>query len=153
MNLYECSSEEERDGDESTFSRFQVRGITSELFPSSFTDVNAYIQRDFFLQEEIYDNPNSVDINSEEFSLMPPEIKHEILKELKEFNKRRRTLYHKPPEVTPVTNILSVSVLFINVFNSGRWSVRGQASSRSISWPVFCRGTSSTSVWREWSRR
>ncbi|XP_048054165.1 LOW QUALITY PROTEIN: DNA excision repair protein ERCC-5 [Megalobrama amblycephala] len=65
------SSEEERDGDESTFNRFQ---------------------------EEIYDNPNSVDINSEEFSLMPPEIKHEILKELKEFNKRRRTLFHKPPE-------------------------------------------------------
>ncbi|XP_056098377.1 DNA excision repair protein ERCC-5 homolog [Rhinichthys klamathensis goyatoka] len=69
----ESSSEEERDGDESlqTYSR---------------------------LQEEIYHNPNSVDINSEEFSLMPPEIKHEILKEMKEFNKRRRTLYHKPPE-------------------------------------------------------
>uniref|UniRef100_A0A673GLQ7 DNA repair protein complementing XP-G cells n=1 Tax=Sinocyclocheilus rhinocerous TaxID=307959 RepID=A0A673GLQ7_9TELE len=67
------SSEEERDGDESlqTYSRFQ---------------------------EEIYDNPNSVDINSEEFSLMPPEIKHEILKEMKEFSKRRRTLFHKPPE-------------------------------------------------------
>ncbi|XP_077094127.1 DNA excision repair protein ERCC-5 isoform X2 [Siphateles boraxobius] len=67
------SSSEERDGDESlqTYSRFQ---------------------------EEIYHNPNSVDINSEEFSLMPPEIKHEILKEMKEFNKRRRTLYHKPPE-------------------------------------------------------
>lgn len=98
MNLYECSSEEERDGDESTLSRFQVRGIT---FPSSFPDVNAYKSLDFFLQEEIYDNPNSVDINSEEFSLMPPEVKHEILKELKEFNKRRRTLFHRPPEVTP----------------------------------------------------
>ncbi|XP_067298407.1 DNA excision repair protein ERCC-5 homolog [Pseudorasbora parva] len=69
----QSSSEEEREGDASlqTYSR---------------------------LQEEIYDNPNSVDINSEEFSLMPPEIKHEILKEMKEFNKRRRTLYHKPPE-------------------------------------------------------
>ncbi|XDV14406.1 hypothetical protein PO909_014667 [Leuciscus waleckii] len=69
----ERSSEEEGEGDESlqTYSSFQ---------------------------EEIYHNPNSVDINSEEFSLMPPEIKHEILKELKEFNKRRRTLYHKPPE-------------------------------------------------------
>ncbi|KAK2908456.1 hypothetical protein Q8A67_004293 [Cirrhinus molitorella] len=67
------SSEEERDGDESlqTYSGFQ---------------------------EEIYDNPNSVDINSDEFSLMPPEIKHEILKEMKEFSKRRRTLFHKPPE-------------------------------------------------------
>ncbi|XP_043095415.1 DNA excision repair protein ERCC-5 homolog [Puntigrus tetrazona] len=69
----ESSSEEERDADGSlqTSSRFQ---------------------------EELYDNPNSVDINSEEFSLMPPEIKHEILKEMKEFSKRRRTLLHKPPE-------------------------------------------------------
>ncbi|KAK1802951.1 hypothetical protein P4O66_021481, partial [Electrophorus voltai] len=49
-------------------------------------------------QEEVYDDPNSVDINSEEFSLLSPEIKHEILKEMKEFSKRRRTLYHKPPE-------------------------------------------------------
>ncbi|KAL7852741.1 hypothetical protein SRHO_G00185260 [Serrasalmus rhombeus] len=49
-------------------------------------------------QEEFYDNPNSVDINSQEFSLLSPEIKHEILKEMKEFTKRRRTLYHTPPE-------------------------------------------------------
>ncbi|XP_073722405.1 DNA excision repair protein ERCC-5 homolog isoform X1 [Misgurnus anguillicaudatus] len=48
--------------------------------------------------QDIYENPDAVDINSEEFSLMPPEIKHEVLKEMKEFNKRRRTLYHKPPE-------------------------------------------------------
>ncbi|XP_056628733.1 DNA excision repair protein ERCC-5 homolog isoform X2 [Triplophysa dalaica] len=47
---------------------------------------------------EIYENPDAVDINSEEFSLMPPEVKHEILKEMKEFSKRRRTLHHKPPE-------------------------------------------------------
>lgn len=52
-------------------------------------------------QDEIYENPNSVDINSEEFNLLSPEIKHEILKDMKEFNKRRRTLYHKPPEVMP----------------------------------------------------
>ncbi|KAI4894631.1 hypothetical protein NFI96_011391, partial [Prochilodus magdalenae] len=49
-------------------------------------------------QEEFYEDPSSVDINSEEFSLLTPEIKHEILKEMKEFTKRRRTLYHKPPE-------------------------------------------------------
>ncbi|XP_017557369.1 DNA repair protein complementing XP-G cells [Pygocentrus nattereri] len=49
-------------------------------------------------QEEFYDNPSSVDINSQEFSLLSPEIKHEILKEMKEFTKRRRTLYHTPPE-------------------------------------------------------
>uniref|UniRef100_A0A8B9HTK3 Excision repair cross-complementation group 5 n=1 Tax=Astyanax mexicanus TaxID=7994 RepID=A0A8B9HTK3_ASTMX len=50
------------------------------------------------LQEDFYADPNSVDINSEEFSLLSPEIKHEILKEMKEFSKRRRTMYHKPPE-------------------------------------------------------
>lgn len=51
------------------------------------------------LQEELYDNPNSVDINSEEFASLPPEMKHEILKDMKEFSKRRRTMYQKPPEV------------------------------------------------------
>ncbi|XP_041836782.1 DNA repair protein complementing XP-G cells [Melanotaenia boesemani] len=49
-------------------------------------------------QEEIYDDPNSVDINSEDFASLPPEMKHEILKEMKEFSKRRRTMYQKPPE-------------------------------------------------------
>ncbi|XP_053532353.1 DNA excision repair protein ERCC-5 [Ictalurus punctatus] len=49
-------------------------------------------------QDEIYDDPNSVDINSEDFHLLSPEIKHEILKDMKEFSKRRRTLFHKPPE-------------------------------------------------------
>ncbi|XP_064814817.1 DNA excision repair protein ERCC-5-like [Oncorhynchus masou masou] len=29
---------------------------------------------------------------------MPPEVKHEILKDMKEFSKRRRTMYHTPPE-------------------------------------------------------
>lgn len=53
---------------------------------------------------EFYDHPNSVDINSEEFTSLPPEMKHEILKEMKEFSKRRRTMYHKPPEV-PSTSI------------------------------------------------
>ncbi|TKS70289.1 DNA repair protein complementing XP-G cells -like protein [Collichthys lucidus] len=49
-------------------------------------------------QGELYDDPNSVDINSEEFACLPPEMKHEILKDMKEFSKRRRTMYHKPPE-------------------------------------------------------
>ncbi|KAK3511003.1 hypothetical protein QTP70_029015 [Hemibagrus guttatus] len=49
-------------------------------------------------QDEIYENPNSIDINSEDFHILSPEIKHEILKDMKEFSKRRRTLYHKPPE-------------------------------------------------------
>lgn len=50
-------------------------------------------------QGELYEDPNSVDINSEEFSCLPPEMQHEILKDMKEFSKRRRTMYHKPPEV------------------------------------------------------
>ncbi|KAK1890882.1 DNA repair protein complementing XP-G cells like [Dissostichus eleginoides] len=41
---------------------------------------------------------SEVDINSEEFASMPLEMKHEILKEMKEFSKRRRTMYQKPPE-------------------------------------------------------
>lgn len=72
---------------------------------------------DFFfclVQEEVYDNPNSVDINSEEFSLMPPEIKHEILKEMKEFSKRRRTLFHKPPEVLPFISSLQSAAHYYN---------------------------------------
>ncbi|KAG7222361.1 hypothetical protein INR49_016316 [Caranx melampygus] len=51
-------------------------------------------------QDELYDNPNSVDINSEEFACLPPEMKHEILKDMKEFSKRRRTMYQKPPELS-----------------------------------------------------
>ncbi|XP_037650003.1 DNA repair protein complementing XP-G cells [Sebastes umbrosus] len=51
-------------------------------------------------QGESHGNPNSVDINSEEFVSLPPEMKHEILKDMKEFAKRRRTMYHKPPEAS-----------------------------------------------------
>uniref|UniRef100_A0A3B4F1X1 XPG N-terminal domain-containing protein n=1 Tax=Pundamilia nyererei TaxID=303518 RepID=A0A3B4F1X1_9CICH len=50
-------------------------------------------------EEEMVDNPNSMDINSEDFASLPPEMKHEILKDMKEFSKRRRTMFHKPPEV------------------------------------------------------
>ncbi|XP_028810977.1 DNA repair protein complementing XP-G cells isoform X2 [Denticeps clupeoides] len=49
-------------------------------------------------QDDFYDDPSAVDINSEQFCQLPPEIKHEILKEMKEFSKRRRTMFHKPPE-------------------------------------------------------
>ncbi|XP_028332061.1 DNA repair protein complementing XP-G cells homolog [Gouania willdenowi] len=47
---------------------------------------------------DLYEDPNSVDINSEDFISLPPEMKHEILKDMKEFCKRRRTMFHKPPE-------------------------------------------------------
>lgn len=51
-------------------------------------------------QDDFYDNPNSVDINSEDFFSLSPEIRHEILKDMKEFCKRRRVMYHPPPEVS-----------------------------------------------------
>lgn len=60
---------------------------------------NKVIQFSSKLKKELYEDPNSVDINSEEFASLPPEMKHEILKDMKEFSKRRRTMYHKPPEV------------------------------------------------------
>ncbi|NXL93756.1 ERCC5 protein, partial [Alectura lathami] len=50
------------------------------------------------LQEELFENPNSIDIESEDFSKLPPEIKHEILTDMKEFTKRRRTLFEAMPE-------------------------------------------------------
>ncbi|XP_028258643.1 DNA repair protein complementing XP-G cells homolog [Parambassis ranga] len=49
-------------------------------------------------QGDFHEDPNSVDINSEEFANLPLEMKHEILKDMKEFSKRRRTMYQKPPE-------------------------------------------------------
>ncbi|XP_051918412.1 DNA excision repair protein ERCC-5 homolog [Hippocampus zosterae] len=55
---------------------------------------------DIYQGEDVYADPNSVDINSEEFACLPLEMKHEILKDMKEFSKRRRTLYHKPPELS-----------------------------------------------------
>ncbi|KAM6439275.1 DNA excision repair protein ERCC-5-like [Rhynochetos jubatus] len=50
------------------------------------------------LQEELCQNPNAVDIESEDFNNLPPEIKHEILTDMKEFTKRRRTLFEAMPE-------------------------------------------------------
>ncbi|KAL4636266.1 DNA repair protein complementing XP-G cells isoform X2 [Arapaima gigas] len=56
------------------------------------------IQNRHRLQEEIFHNLNSVDIDSEEFAQLPAEMKHEILRDMKEFSKRRRTMIQKPPE-------------------------------------------------------
>ncbi|NXN47720.1 ERCC5 protein, partial [Rhinoptilus africanus] len=50
------------------------------------------------LQEELCENPHSVDIESEDFNNLPPEIKHEILTDMKEFTKRKRTLFEAMPE-------------------------------------------------------
>ncbi|KAH0624530.1 hypothetical protein JD844_032104, partial [Phrynosoma platyrhinos] len=50
------------------------------------------------LQEELIENPHSVDVESEDFQSLPPEVKHEILSDMKEFAKRRRTLFEAMPE-------------------------------------------------------
>ncbi|XP_054255847.1 DNA excision repair protein ERCC-5 [Indicator indicator] len=50
------------------------------------------------LQEQLCENPHSVDIESEDFNKLPPEIKHEILTDMKEFTKRKRTLFEAMPE-------------------------------------------------------
>ncbi|XP_072478111.1 DNA excision repair protein ERCC-5 isoform X2 [Notamacropus eugenii] len=50
------------------------------------------------LQEEFFHNPHAIDIESEDFNSLPPEIKHEILTDMKEFTKRRRTLFEAMPE-------------------------------------------------------
>lgn len=50
------------------------------------------------LQEELFENPHSIDIESEDFNKLPPEIKHEILTDMKEFTKRKRTLFEAMPE-------------------------------------------------------
>ncbi|KAM4860081.1 DNA excision repair protein ERCC-5 [Thomomys bottae] len=50
------------------------------------------------LQEEFFHNPQAIDIESEDFSSLPLEVKHEILTDMKEFTKRRRTLFEAMPE-------------------------------------------------------
>ncbi|XP_023594316.1 DNA excision repair protein ERCC-5 [Trichechus manatus latirostris] len=50
------------------------------------------------LQDEFFQNPHAIDIESEDFSSLPLEVKHEILTDMKEFTKRRRTLFEKMPE-------------------------------------------------------
>ncbi|XP_005374078.1 PREDICTED: DNA repair protein complementing XP-G cells [Chinchilla lanigera] len=50
------------------------------------------------LQEEFFHNPQAIDIESEDFNSLPLEVKHEILTDMKEFTKRRRTLFEAMPE-------------------------------------------------------
>ncbi|XP_042638631.1 DNA excision repair protein ERCC-5 [Orycteropus afer afer] len=50
------------------------------------------------LQDAFFHNPQAIDIESEDFSSLPLEIKHEILTDMKEFTKRRRTLFEAMPE-------------------------------------------------------
>lgn len=97
------SSDEEPERDEAQthepYLAFEVR-LSCDRWGANLAEVcpRAVTFRLSF-QGEIYENPDSIDINSEEFNVLSPEIKHEILKDMKELSKRRRTLYHKPPEV------------------------------------------------------
>ncbi|KAM4683640.1 DNA excision repair protein ERCC-5-like isoform 1-T1 [Amazona ochrocephala] len=50
------------------------------------------------LHEALCENPQSVDIESEDFKKLPPEVKYEILTEMKEFTKRKRTFFEAMPE-------------------------------------------------------
>lgn len=54
-------------------------------------------------QEEFFHNPQAIDVESEDFTSLPPEVKHEILTDMKEFTKRRRTLFEAMPEVKHAT--------------------------------------------------
>ncbi|KAM9567140.1 DNA excision repair protein ERCC-5-like isoform 2-T2 [Guaruba guarouba] len=50
------------------------------------------------LHEVLCENPQSVDTESEDFKKLPPEVRYEILTEMKEFTKRKRTFYEAMPE-------------------------------------------------------
>ncbi|XP_022623514.1 DNA repair protein complementing XP-G cells [Seriola dumerili] len=83
-------------------------------------------------QGELYEDPNSVDINSEEFASLPPEMKHEILKDMKEFSKRRRTMYQKPPELSgDFSQYQLAGLLHRNHLNQRLESVQKEMSQRS----------------------
>uniref|UniRef100_A0A3B4WFN8 Excision repair cross-complementation group 5 n=1 Tax=Seriola lalandi dorsalis TaxID=1841481 RepID=A0A3B4WFN8_SERLL len=83
-------------------------------------------------QGELYEDPNSVDINSEEFASLPPEMKHEILKDMKEFSKRRRTMYQKPPELSgEFSQYQLAGLLHRNHLNQRLESVQKEMSQRS----------------------
>ncbi|XP_060681773.1 DNA excision repair protein ERCC-5 isoform X2 [Hemiscyllium ocellatum] len=49
-------------------------------------------------QNAFVENPHSIDIESKDFANLPPEVRHEILTDLKEFTKRRRSLLQIMPE-------------------------------------------------------
>lgn len=66
---------------------------------SIWVNINLMLLTFYFPQEEFFHNPHAIDIESEDFSSLPPEVKHEILTDMKEFTKRRRTLFEAMPEV------------------------------------------------------
>ncbi|XP_058885480.1 DNA excision repair protein ERCC-5 homolog isoform X2 [Acipenser ruthenus] len=83
-------------------------------------------------QEEFFENPNAVDIDSEEFATLPAEVKHEILNEMKEFSKRRRTMFEAPPEKSPEFSQYQLSgLLKRNSLNQRIQSVQAELNQQS----------------------
>ncbi|XP_078077556.1 DNA excision repair protein ERCC-5 homolog [Mustelus asterias] len=72
---------EENSSDEEAEKEWEERMNNEKLFQNTFLE-----------------NPHSVDIESEDFASLPPEIRHEILTDLKEFTKRRRSLLQTMPQ-------------------------------------------------------
>lgn len=103
---------------------------------------NKMVQFSFKLKGELFEDPNSVDINSEEFASLPPEMKHEILKDMKEFSKRRRTMHHKPPEVLFVLIHAHALPSFLFNAESSLFVLSIQETFPSTNSPGCCRETS-----------
>ncbi|GCB60131.1 hypothetical protein scyTo_0009118 [Scyliorhinus torazame] len=69
-------------------------------------------------QNAFLEDPQSVDIESEDFASLPPEVKHEILTDLKEFTKRQRSLLQTmPQESTDFSQYQLAGLLKRNRFN------------------------------------
>ncbi|XP_072434308.1 DNA excision repair protein ERCC-5 homolog isoform X1 [Chiloscyllium punctatum] len=57
-----------------------------------------HMSNENLFQDAFLENPHSIDIESKDFANLPPEVRHEILTDLKEFTKRRRSLLQIMPE-------------------------------------------------------
>lgn len=78
---------------------YDVNAVFVAMTRPEWVNINLMRLTFYFPQEEFFHNPQAIDIESEDFSSLPPEVKHEILTDMKEFTKRRRTLFEAMPEV------------------------------------------------------
>ena len=49
----------------------------------------------------MFASPELVDTSSEEFINLPPEVKHELLIEIQDFNRKRPKRKHSPDKILP----------------------------------------------------
>ncbi|XP_038673877.1 DNA repair protein complementing XP-G cells homolog [Scyliorhinus canicula] len=99
---------EENSSDEEAEKEWEERMNNEKLFQNAFLE-----------------DPHSVDIESEDFASLPPEVKHEILTDLKEFTKRRRSLLQTmPQESTDFSQYQLTGLLKRNRFNQHIESVQ-----------------------------